>query len=200
MYRQDPVTNHDAMVDAISTAYSMTHGLYSEWSWYGQMQLWDMMKERELTDPTSWIGAYSEIMDEKWQYIIDGFADCPVVQVSNPRAGAYVWFVFQEPYLGLQDSFIASWFRDVLGVRTTVSIVDLCRPGSLLLVVAWTHTPFLGSDLQLGIPRSGPCGFLRPWILDHRLCASPTLPRCQRVQGSLASRQDCVFQRWYVDR
>lgn len=119
MYREDPVSNHDAMVDTISTAYSMTHGLYSEWSWYGQMQLWDMIKGRELSDPTSWIGAYSEIMEEKWALIIDGFEGCPVTQVSNPRAGAYVWFVFQEPYLGLQEGFIASWFRDVLGVRTT---------------------------------------------------------------------------------
>ena len=143
MYRQDPPTNHDAMVATISTAYSMTHGLYSEWSWYGQMQLWDMMKERPLDDPTSWIGAYTEIMDEKWQYIIDGFADCPVVQVSNPKAGAYVWFVFQEPYLGIQDGFIASWFRDVLGVRTTVS------SGLLQLYVIFdcscvsTHSVFL---------------------------------------------------------
>jgi hypothetical protein len=119
MYRQDPVTNHDAMVDTISTAYSMTHGLYSEWSWYGQMQIWDMIKSRPLDDPTSWVGAYSEIMDEKWNFVIDGFANCPVATVSNPKAGAYAWFVYQEPYLGIQNGFVSSWFRDVLGIRTT---------------------------------------------------------------------------------
>lgn len=119
MYRENPTTNHDAMVDAVSDLYSMTHGLYSEWSWFGQMQLWDMIMSKPVDDPTSWIGAYSEIMDEKWSLIIDAFAGCPVAQVSNPKAGAYVWFVFQAPYLGIQDGFIASWFREVLGVRTT---------------------------------------------------------------------------------
>jgi hypothetical protein len=119
MYREDPVSNHDAIVDTISTAYTMTHGLFSEWSWYGQMQLWEMIMSKPMDDPTSWIGAYSEIMDEKWEFIIDGFADCPVAQVSNPKAGAYVWFVYQEPYLGIQDGFVSSWFRDVLGIRTT---------------------------------------------------------------------------------
>ena len=93
--------------------------MYSEWSWYGQMQLWEMIMSKPLTDPTSWIGAYAEIMDEKWTLMIDAFADCPVASLTNPKAGAYAWFVYKEPYVGVQDGFVSSFFRDVLGVRTT---------------------------------------------------------------------------------
>ena len=71
---------------------------------------------KPISDPTSWIGAYSQIMEEKWSLIIDAFEDCPVTTVSNPRAGAYAWFVYKEPYLGIQDGFVSSFFRDVRGV------------------------------------------------------------------------------------
>lgn len=114
-----PLSNHDAQVTAISSLYTMTHGLYSEWSWYGQMQLWEMIMSRSVSDPTSWIGAYSMIMEEKWALIIDAFAGCKVVTVTNPRAGAYVWFKYEAPYLGIQEGFVSSFFRDVLGIRTT---------------------------------------------------------------------------------
>ena len=97
----------------------MTNGLYSEWSWYGQMQLWEMIMSRSLDDKTSWIGAYTSIMDEKWDFLIDGFANCPVITLDNPKAGAYGWFRMNTPYLGVQTEFIASFFRDVLGVMAT---------------------------------------------------------------------------------
>lgn len=58
-------------------------------------------------------------MDEKWGYIIDGFSNCPVVDLSNPKAGAYAFFVYKAPYLGIQKSFISSFFQDVLGVQAT---------------------------------------------------------------------------------
>jgi hypothetical protein len=61
----------------------------------------------------------SEILDEKWNYIIDGFKNCPVVQLTNPKAGAYAFFLYKSPYLGLQTSFISSFFQDVLGVQAT---------------------------------------------------------------------------------
>jgi hypothetical protein len=83
------------------------------------MQIWDMIMSKPISDPTSWIGAYTEIMEEKWTLMIDAFADCPVLTLSNPRAGAYAWFVYQPPYIGLQGGFVSSFFRDVLGVRTT---------------------------------------------------------------------------------
>jgi len=58
-------------------------------------------------------------MDEKWGYIINGFKNCPVLDVSNPKAGAYAYFVYKSPYLGIQKSFISSFFQDVLGVQAT---------------------------------------------------------------------------------
>jgi len=107
------------MVDIQEKLYSMTNGLYSEWSWYGQMQLWEMIMSRPLDDPTSWIGAYSAIMDEKWELLIEAFDGCPVLTLTNPKAGAYAWFKYEAPYLGIQGGFVSSFFRDVLGVRTT---------------------------------------------------------------------------------
>jgi len=58
-------------------------------------------------------------MDEKWNAIIDGFANCPVLELTNPHAGAYAYFAYKAPYLGIQDSFISSFFLDVLGVQAT---------------------------------------------------------------------------------
>lgn len=83
------------------------------------MQIWDMIMSRPMSDPTSWIGAYSEIMEEKWAVVIDGFANCPVLTLTNPRAGAYAWFVYNEPYLGIQTGMQSSFFMEVLGVETT---------------------------------------------------------------------------------
>ena len=37
------------------------------------MQIQQMIMAKPMTDPTSWVGAYSELMKEKWDYIIDGF-------------------------------------------------------------------------------------------------------------------------------
>lgn len=119
MYKKEPETSFTAMVDIQRKLYSMTHGLYSEWSWYGQMQIWEMIMSRPLDDPTSWIGAYTEIMDEKWELMIDAFAGCPVLTLTNPKAGAYAWFKYEAPYIGIQGGFVSSFFRDVLGVRTT---------------------------------------------------------------------------------
>jgi hypothetical protein len=119
MYKKDPETNHQAMVDTIGTSQTLTHGSLSEWTWHGLMQLLEAFMSKPLEDPTSWIGVYTEIMREKWDAIMDGFADCPVAQPSNPYSGAYVWFVFQDPYLGVQDSSTPSFFRDVLGVEAT---------------------------------------------------------------------------------
>ena len=92
MYKQDPVDNHEAMVDAIGTSQTLTHGSLSEWTWHGQLQLFDTFMSKPLDDPTSWIGAYTSIIKEKWDAIVDGFSDCPIVQPSNDYSGAYVWF------------------------------------------------------------------------------------------------------------
>jgi hypothetical protein len=119
MFKKEPTTSHEAVVDTIGTSQTLVHGSLSEWTWHGQLQLFDVFMSRPLDDPTSWIGAYSAIMKEKWDAIMDGFSDCPITQPSNPYSGAYVWFVFQDPFLGIQDSSVPSFFRDVLGVRAT---------------------------------------------------------------------------------
>lgn len=117
MYKEEPASNHDAMVDAIGTTYSLHAGSLSQWTWQGQMQLMEAFMSKPYTDPTSWIGAYGEILKEKYDYLIEGFEDCPPVLLSNPYSGAYAWFVLQEPYLGIQEGDSSpSFFRNVLGV------------------------------------------------------------------------------------
>jgi hypothetical protein len=117
MFKPEPESNKKAFVTIANELASTANGLYSEWSWYGQMQIWEMMMSRPLDDPTSWIGAYSEIVDEKWNLLIDAFDGCPVTTITNPKSGAYVFFRMNEAYLGIQsDDFISTFFKDVLGV------------------------------------------------------------------------------------
>ena len=118
MFKTEPITQKNNFVDVLDVQFSQTFGLYSEWSWYGQMQLWEMIMSRPVQDPTSWIGAYSEIMDEKWNAITEGFKDCPVVTLTNSKSGAYAWFRMNEAYLGMvnEKDFVNPFFKDVLGV------------------------------------------------------------------------------------
>jgi len=115
--------NPDIWVSAVSSMMgvhgTLGYGSYSEWSWMGQMQLQKMIMSKPLDDPTSWVGAYSDIMKEKWDIVNDGFKDCPVLSLTNYGKGAYAFFLYKDPYLGLQDSFISSFFLDVLGVSAT---------------------------------------------------------------------------------
>merc|ERR1712151_231703 len=81
---------------------------------------------KPVDDPTSWVGAYSSIMKEKWKAVVDGFKDCPVIEVTNPYAGAYAFFMYKEPYLGLNgpddpevSKTYSSFFHNVLGVLST---------------------------------------------------------------------------------
>lgn len=118
MYKTAPSTFVEAVTTIMNDIHSGSNGIYSEWSWYGQMQLWEMIMSRPLDDPTSWIGAYSEIMDEKWNFVIEGFDGCPAVTLTNPKGGAYAFFRVNEAYVGIQKDgdFYGSFFKDVLGV------------------------------------------------------------------------------------
>jgi len=118
-YKKSMTSFVEAVSDIAGLHGSLAYGSYSEWSWMGQMQLHDMMMSKPLSDPTSWIGAYSSIMKEKWDVITDAFADCPAVTLTNSGKGAYAFFLYKEPYLGLQTSFVSSFFLDVLGVSAT---------------------------------------------------------------------------------
>ena len=101
---------------------NMASGLYSEWSWFGQMQIYNMIM---ASDPDgtfasmSWVGEYSALMKEKWDYMIDGFAGCPYIEITNEYAGAYVWFKKIGSTMGLETSFISAFFSDTMGVTTT---------------------------------------------------------------------------------
>merc|ERR1711998_777925 len=82
------------------------------------MQIIDIVMEKPLSDPKSWVTAYSGLMKEKWEAIIDGFKDCPVVEITNPHEGAYAYFKFKDPYHGAANK-AANWFGKALGVSTT---------------------------------------------------------------------------------
>lgn len=118
-YSKDSEPFNDAMSKIMSPFHSLSYGTVSQWTWEGQMQLQQMIMSKPIDDPTSWIGAYTDIMNEKWEVIIEAFADCPVLELTNSKAGAYAFFIYKDPYLGLQDSFVSSFFMDVLGVQAT---------------------------------------------------------------------------------
>ena len=59
------------------------------------------------------------IMKEKWDVVTEGFANCPVLTLTNSGKGAYAFFLYKEPYLGKQTQMISSFFLDVLGVSAT---------------------------------------------------------------------------------
>lgn len=119
IYKSDKGSFTSAVESVMSSVHGIADGIYSEWSWMGQMQIYDMIMSKPLSDSTSWIGAYSELMKAKWDLIIDGFANCPVLEVTNPYQGAYVWFKYLGSYRGKQSSFVSSFFLECLGVKTT---------------------------------------------------------------------------------
>jgi len=120
LYKKEYTSYASAVATVVGSLSSLTYGSYSQWSWMGQMQLWDMIMSKPYTDPTSWIGAYSSIMDEKWDVLIDAFEGCPYIEITNPHAGAYAWFKMLSPYLGLQTpSSTPTFFLDVLGVQAS---------------------------------------------------------------------------------
>lgn len=108
-----------AFTTVMNTQTSLVYGSYSQWSWMGQVQYWDIMMSRPWTDPTSWIGAYTVLMKEKWKALDDGFKDCPVVRLTNNNQNAYAFFVHKPAYQGIQLSTSGGnslLWQQVLGV------------------------------------------------------------------------------------
>eukprot|EP00980_Cylindrotheca_fusiformis_P004905 scaffold1041_cov121-Cylindrotheca_fusiformis.AAC.10 len=119
-YKKDaPESSTSALSTILNDFYSLGYGSYSEWSWWGQMQLQQQFMSKPLSDPTSWVGAYSSIMDEKWDAIEQAFENCPPVTLTNPGKGAYAFFLMGEGYRGLSDDAESAFFHDVLGVMAT---------------------------------------------------------------------------------
>lgn len=109
-------TNNFAAI--VNSQFSLVYGSYSQWSWMGQMQYWELIKSRPLSDPTSWVGALTSILKEKYDALVDGFKDCPVAQLTNPYMSAYAFFKMGPNFLGLQNSTTSNsfFFLQVLGV------------------------------------------------------------------------------------
>jgi hypothetical protein len=118
IYKKNPVAWRNATVETITNSQTATNGHLSEWTWKGMHQIMDIVMAKPWEDPTSWIGAYTSLVKEKWDYILEAFADCPVIQPTNPYSGAYVWFYMQPKYLGLSGTGTPTFFRDVLGTQT----------------------------------------------------------------------------------
>jgi len=118
MYNLEPETNGDAMKTIAGSQVSLTYGDYSEWSWWGHMQINDILMAKPYTDETSWVGAYTTIQQAKWTAITEGFDGCPYVEITNPFSGAYAWFRMLDPYLGLHDGVSENtFFAMVIGSR-----------------------------------------------------------------------------------
>jgi hypothetical protein len=121
-YKKDaPESSTNALSSILGDFNSLGYGSYSEWSWSGQMQLQQYFMSKPIDDPTSWIGAYSSIMAEKWDVIADAFEGCPMITLTNPGAGAYAFFLMNEGFRGLSpsNSSLSAFMHDVLGVIST---------------------------------------------------------------------------------
>jgi hypothetical protein len=119
--KNSPASSTDALADILSDFNSLGYGSYSEWSWWGQMQLQQQFMSKPVDDPTSWVGAYSALMKEKWDAIEEAFMDCPMLTLTNAGQGAYSFFIMNEGYRGLSSTstHLSSFFQDVLGVIAT---------------------------------------------------------------------------------
>jgi hypothetical protein len=118
--KDDPIS--DAIDDVASEVHNIGNGLYSEWSWKGQNQIKKMlMASGPITSPTSWMGAYTQLMKEKWDLLVDAAKDCPIVELVNGPAntGAYLWWKKKGEYRCLNKGWKDSFFRDCVGVETT---------------------------------------------------------------------------------
>jgi hypothetical protein len=116
-----------ALTTVLNSQSSLVYGSYSQWSWWGQVQYWDIMKSRPWQDPTSWIGAYTGLMKEKWKALDDGFAGCPVVRLTNVYQNAYAFFVHKPGYQGIQTATSGSnslFWQQVLGVASPTYVAS----------------------------------------------------------------------------
>jgi hypothetical protein len=112
----------DGVVDKIASAQnSMAHGLYSEWSWKGMIQIKNFIMSKPISDPTSWFGAYTEIMKEKWAVMSEAIGTCDFLELVNGPSltGAYLWIKKNGDYRCLNKGWKDSFFMDCVGVETT---------------------------------------------------------------------------------
>jgi len=118
MYRPGDSNAQAAIYTIVSKISGISEGIHSEWSWYGQIQIWKFIMSKPLSDPTNWVTAYSGLMEEKWNAINDGFKDCPVVKLLNYKTTAYSFWQYKAPYDGRKSS-TPSFFQHVMHIQTT---------------------------------------------------------------------------------
>jgi len=108
------------MDDVASEVHNIGNGIYSEFTWKGMMQVKNLMMAKPYTDPTSWIGAYTGLLKEKWDVMMGAMKDCPVLEVTNgPLTGAYMWLKKKGDFRCLNKGWKDSFFMDCVGVETT---------------------------------------------------------------------------------
>ena len=120
IYKNDDAEWAGLMKSVMDDVRGMPDGLMSEWTWWGQIQILDQMMAKPYSSPESWIGAYVQLMHEKWTYLIDGFSGCSnYITITNPYMGAYGWFKLEGDAVGKESGMYSSFFGEVLGVKTT---------------------------------------------------------------------------------
>ena len=120
LYKNDDPDWASLMAELSSDKRGMPDGLLSEWTWWGQIQIYDQLMAKPIDDPTSWIGAYVTIQDEKWTAVVNAFAGCTdYVEVTNPYAGAYAFLMLKGDAMGLETGFLSTLFGMVFGVKST---------------------------------------------------------------------------------
>jgi hypothetical protein len=120
LYKNDVPEFASLVAAASGKKRNMPDGLMSEWTWWGQIQIYDQMMAKPVDDPTSWIGAYITIQAEKWEAVVNAFAGCTdYVELTNPYAGAYAFFMLKGDAVGKEDSSTSTLFGSVFGITST---------------------------------------------------------------------------------
>jgi len=112
----------DAMVDVAKTVHSLANGDVSEWTWKGMIQIKNLIMAKPVSDPTSWLGAYNVLMDEKWKVMADALGKCSgsLELLNGPaKTGAYLWIRKLGDMRCLNTAGDDKFFLHSLGVKTT---------------------------------------------------------------------------------
>jgi hypothetical protein len=148
LYKNDAGQFTENMVAAANKKRNMPDGLMSEWTWWGQLQIYDMMMAKPVDDPTSYIGAYVTIQAEKWKAVDEGFAGCTnYVELTNPYAGAYAFFKLKGDAMGLESSSMSTMFASVFGITSTTYSWGFRGADPSDYMAGYTNTDFIRMQL-----------------------------------------------------
>ena len=63
------------------------------------------------------MGAYAKLQDEKSQFLVDGFKDCPVTEYLNPKTTAYSFYRYKQGY-NTRASDTPNWWLHTLNIAS----------------------------------------------------------------------------------